>query len=304
MKVLSRLTNAFPLWVLLASLLALYQPAWFTWFSGALIPLGLGMIMLGMGLTLTVDDFRGVLKFPGWVLTGVALQYTVMPLCGWAIGLLFQLSPEYAVGLVLVSCCPGGTASNVVSYLGRLDVPLSVTLTAVSTFLAALLTPMLTLFFAGNRLEVNGAGLFKHVSGGDSSGDDGGSDQSLLSSLGRASSSCGSAGICHVYHAYCRKHRGSREGSHSSLCRPADGGRFPAACLRFSFGLSYGERVDSPGENGSNHFYRGGDAEFRARGGSGQGQFREPCRGDSQCPFQRFSLSDRKCSGGLVARTA
>jgi len=160
MKVLSRLTNAFPLWVLLASLLALYQPAWFTWFSGALIPLGLGMIMLGMGLTLTVDDFRGVLKFPGWVLTGVALQYTVMPLCGWAIGLLFQLSPEYAVGLVLVSCCPGGTASNVVSYLGRLDVPLSVTLTAVSTFLAALLTPMLTLFFADNRLEVNGAGLF------------------------------------------------------------------------------------------------------------------------------------------------
>ena len=103
-KFLNRLTDAFPFWVLAASLLALYRPSFFTWFSGPFIPAGLGVIMLGMGLTLTLDDFKRVLKIPFQVFIGVLLQYTVMPSVGWACSYLFHLSPELAVGLILVAC--------------------------------------------------------------------------------------------------------------------------------------------------------------------------------------------------------
>ena len=159
MTVLTTLTNAFPLWVLAASLAALAHPPLFTWFRGPLIPLGLGVIMLGMGLTLELEDFRRVVRRPLLVAVGVGLQYTVMPGLGWAIARLFDLPAPFAVGLILVACCPGGTASNVVTFLARADVPLSVTMTAVSTLLAVLATPALTLALAGNRIEVPAGGL-------------------------------------------------------------------------------------------------------------------------------------------------
>lgn len=154
------LTNAFPLWVLLGAILALADPNLFTWFSGPLIPFGLGVIMLGMGLTLRLKDFEEVVRYPQWVFLGVLLQYTVMPALGWGLGYLFHLSTPFAVGLVLVACCPGGTASNVVTYLAKADVPLSVTMTAVSTFIAVVTTPLLTALLAGSRIDVNAWGLF------------------------------------------------------------------------------------------------------------------------------------------------
>jgi BASS family bile acid:Na+ symporter len=154
------LTAGFPLWVLAASIAALVHPPLFTWFSGPLIPAGLGIIMLGMGITLTLDDFRRIARFPGRVLAGVALQYTVMPLLGWSIAGLFGLPAPFAVGLILVACCPGGTASNVIAYLARADVPLSVTMTSVSTVLAAAATPLCTAWYAGSRVDVPVAGLF------------------------------------------------------------------------------------------------------------------------------------------------
>jgi BASS family bile acid:Na+ symporter len=157
--VLSTLTNAFPAWVLLASIVALARPSLFTWFTGPLIPVGLGIIMLGMGITLETDDFRRVLRRPFLVAVGVGLQYTVMPLLGWSVAWAFALPTPFAVGLVLVACCPGGTASNVVSFLARADVPLSVTMTAVSTMAAAVMTPMLTALLAGSRVDVPAAGL-------------------------------------------------------------------------------------------------------------------------------------------------
>ena len=157
---LSVLTNAFPLWVLVASVIALIKPAVFTWFSGPLITLGLGVIMLGMGLTLEVGDFKRVGEHRWLIGLGILLQYTVMPLSGWAIATLFDLPTPFAVGLILVSCCPGGTASNVVSYLARADVPLSVTMTACSTLLAALATPTLTTVLVGSRVDVSPLGLF------------------------------------------------------------------------------------------------------------------------------------------------
>ncbi len=157
--ILSRLTSAFPLWVLSAGVAALIRPDWFTWFSGPFITVGLGVIMLSMGMTLGFDDFRRVGRERARVLPGVVLQYTVMPALGWGLGYLFALPTPFAVGLVLVSCCPGGTASNVIAYLARADVALSVTLTALSTLLAVLMTPILTALLAGSRVDVPAAGL-------------------------------------------------------------------------------------------------------------------------------------------------
>ena len=154
MKLLAALTNAFPLWVLAASALALYRPELLTWFSGPLIPIGLGVIMLSMGLTLGFDDFRRIARERRLVLPGVALQYTLMPALGWGLGVAFDLPAPLAAGLILVSCCPGGTASNVIAFLARADVALSVTMTAVSTLLAVLMTPFLTAALAGQRVDV------------------------------------------------------------------------------------------------------------------------------------------------------
>lgn len=155
-----RLTNAFPLWVLGGAGFALAHPPLFTWFSGPFIPIGLGVIMLGMGLTLRLEDFTNVFRYPFWVFLGVFLQYTVMPFLGWSIATLYGLPTPFAVGLMLVANCPGGTASNVVTYLARGNVPLSVTMTAVSTLIAVVMTPLLTLWLAGSKVEVNSWGLF------------------------------------------------------------------------------------------------------------------------------------------------
>lgn len=156
------MTNAFPLWITICSALALVVPEWFTWFRGPLIVWGLGIIMLGMGLTLTFDDFRAVLRLPRAGAVGVFCQFAIMPLLGWGVGKLLRLDeidPMLAVGLILVSCCPGGTASNVVAFLARANVALSVLMTMISTFAAILLTPLLTKWYAGTLVEVDAAGL-------------------------------------------------------------------------------------------------------------------------------------------------
>jgi len=159
-KLFSRFANAFPLWTMLASALALWHPPLFTWFTGPWITYGLGVIMLGMGITLTTEDFTRVLQMPRWVLPGVILHYTIMPLSGWFFAKVLALPDAYAVGLILVACCPCGTASNVISYLARANVALSVTLTTLSTILAVVATPWLTSALAGSRMEVDAWGLF------------------------------------------------------------------------------------------------------------------------------------------------
>ena len=151
---LATLTNAFPLWVLAASALALVRPELFIWFSGPLIPVGLAIIMLSMGMTVGFDDFRRISRERRLVLPGIELQYTLMPGLGWSLATLFDLPTPLAVGLILVSCCPGGTASNVISFLARADVALSVAMTATSTLLAVVMTPTLTAMLAGRRVDV------------------------------------------------------------------------------------------------------------------------------------------------------
>ena len=153
-------TRLFPLWVSAAALISLVEPSVFTWFSGSWITYGLGGIMLGMGLTLSWNDFALVAKTPSWVVLGMLLQFTVMPLLGWGLGILFQLPPFFAVGLILVACCPGGTASNVIAFLANANVALSVAMTTCSTFGAILLTPFLTASLSGSYLDVDAWGLF------------------------------------------------------------------------------------------------------------------------------------------------
>lgn len=160
-RVLSWLTNAFPLWVLALCGLALIAPEGFTWFRGPWIVWGLAIIMLGMGLTLTLQDFAAVRSMPKAVVIGLSAQYTIMPLLGWSLGLAFDLPTEYAVGLVLVACCPGGTASNVVTFIARADVCLSVVMTACSTLAAMVMTPLLTTLLVGERVPVDALGLLK-----------------------------------------------------------------------------------------------------------------------------------------------
>ncbi len=159
-RLLAWSTNAFPLWVVACSGLALVEPAWFTWFSGPWIVWGLALIMLGMGLTLTLDDFRAVARMPKAVALGFAGQYTLMPALGWGLGRAFGLDTPFAVGLILVACCPGGTASNVVTYLARANVCLSVVMTMCSTFAAVFMTPLLTSWLAGTLVRVDAWGLF------------------------------------------------------------------------------------------------------------------------------------------------
>ncbi len=159
-QLLDRLANAFPLWVVIACGLAMVEPRLFTWFRGEAIVVGLAVIMLGMGITLSIDDFTRVATRPTAVAAGCIAQFLIMPAAGWGVATVLALPTPFAVGLILVACCPGGTASNVVSYIARADVALSVLLTMCSTLGAVLLTPLLTKLLAGQLVPVDAWGLF------------------------------------------------------------------------------------------------------------------------------------------------
>lgn len=116
--------------------------------------------MFGMGMTLTPGDFKEVLRRPKEILLGSSLQYFVMPLLGFLLAKIFGLSPELAAGVILLGSCPGGTASNVIAYLAKGDVALSVSLTSVSTLLSPLLTPIMTYIYADKFIDVPVYGLF------------------------------------------------------------------------------------------------------------------------------------------------
>ena len=163
-----RLTNLFALWTLLGTGWAWFVPEHFLWvvdgrfrpFGQPLVSVMLGLVMLGMGLTLSFDDFKRIAKIPRCVATGVVLQFTVMPLAGICLAMTFGLEAGLAVGLILVACCPGGTASNVVAYLANANLALSVTMTMASTLVAVIATPLLTGWLAGKYVEIDQWNLF------------------------------------------------------------------------------------------------------------------------------------------------
>ncbi|KAK8368509.1 hypothetical protein V6Z12_A01G045700 [Gossypium hirsutum] len=153
------ISTAFPLWVSLGCLLGLFKPSSFTWVTPSWTIFGLTLTMLGMGMTLTLDDLRGALAMPKELISGFVLQYSVMPLSGYFVSKLSNLPSHYAAGLILVGCCPGGTASNIVTYLARGNVALSVLMTAASTLSAVIMTPSLTSMLAGQYVPVDAAAL-------------------------------------------------------------------------------------------------------------------------------------------------
>ena len=158
-----RFTLLFPLWTVIGAGLSLLLPELFTWFRGPWITVGLGVIMLGMGLGLTPQDFLRVGQQPRPVLIGALSQFLVMPLLAAALAAVLGLPAPLAVGLILVGCCPGGTASNVVALIARADVALSVVMTMVSTSLAVVLTPRFTEALASQYVPVDAWALLLKV---------------------------------------------------------------------------------------------------------------------------------------------
>ena len=150
--------TVFPLLILAGGAVALAFPDPFTSLAPLINP-GLMVIMFGMGMTLTLPDFAMVVRQPIPVFLGVVAQFLIMPLLGLGIAWALQLPPELAAGVILVGCAPGGTASNVVTYLARGNVALSVAMTSVSTLLAPLLTPLLALWLAGRYMAVDAGSM-------------------------------------------------------------------------------------------------------------------------------------------------
>jgi BASS family bile acid:Na+ symporter len=161
-RLLAWMTTFFPLWVILGCAWAWWRPELWSGFRPFIEP-GLGLIMLGMGLTLRVADFAAVARQPKLVALGVGAQFLIMPLTGWTIATVFRLEAGLAIGLILVASCPGGTASNVICYLAKANVALSVLLTMCSTLVAVVATPWLTRWLAGAWLPVDAWALFRSM---------------------------------------------------------------------------------------------------------------------------------------------
>lgn len=140
--------------VIIVAAIALWEPASFKW-AASKITILLGIVMFGMGMTLKFSDFKLVFQRPRDVFIGALAQFTIMPLLAWCLAKAFGLPPELAAGVILVGTCPGGTSSNVMTYLARGDVALSVSMTMTTTLLAPIATPLLTWWLAGAWVEIS-----------------------------------------------------------------------------------------------------------------------------------------------------
>jgi BASS family bile acid:Na+ symporter len=166
MEVVERISTfagkTFTLWVILFAIIAYSFPASFKWIGGYVVPL-LGVVMFGMGLTLSAADFKEVFRRPKDVALGVIGHYIVMPLLAFILAWGLDLPAEVAVGVILVGCCPSGTASNVMVFLARGDVALAVSIASVSTILAPIVTPLLILLLASKWVDINMWSLFVSI---------------------------------------------------------------------------------------------------------------------------------------------
>lgn len=164
MKVLKNISNFFgknmAIIVLIVAALSLFFPKSVSFIKTSYVNYLLMIVMFGMGLTLKFEDFKVVFTRPKDIIIGAIAQFTIMPLLAFLLSLIFKLPTELAVGVILVGTCPGGTSSNVMTYLAKGDVALSVGMTSVSTILAPFATPLLTLLYAGQRVNVNAVNMF------------------------------------------------------------------------------------------------------------------------------------------------
>lgn len=164
MKVLKNISNFFgknmAIIVLIVAALSLFFPKSVSFIKTSYVNYLLMIVMFGMGLTLKFEDFKVVFTRPKDIIIGAIAQFTIMPLLAFLLSIIFKLPNELAVGVILVGTCPGGTSSNVMTYLAKGDVALSVGMTSVSTILAPIATPLLTLLYAGQRVNVNAVNMF------------------------------------------------------------------------------------------------------------------------------------------------
>ncbi len=162
-KICNLISDYMGVWVLLSAVVGLLTPSTFSGIKPVVINPMLGLIMFGMGMALSIDDFRIVLSRPRDIAIGCMAQFTVMPLLAWVLSRLFALDDALTVGVVLVGCCPGGTASNVITYLAKGDLALSVGMTATSTILAPFATPLLVWLLVGQSVDVEVAGMLLSI---------------------------------------------------------------------------------------------------------------------------------------------
>lgn len=148
--------------IIIFSLIAFYIPNNFSWMT-KYIAVFLSLAMFGMGTAMKTTDFKDIIFKPKYILIGCVVQYLVMPATAWVIAFLLKLPADLALGVILVGCCPGGAASNVITHIANGDVPLSVGMTIVSTLLSPILTPFLVYVLAGQWVEVSLAGMFISV---------------------------------------------------------------------------------------------------------------------------------------------
>ena len=146
--------------VLVVAALALFFPKSVSFIKTTYVNYLLMTSMFCMGITLKLEDFKVLFTRPKDIVIGAIAQFTIMPLLAFLLSLAFRLPPELAIGVILVGTCPGGISSNVITYLAKGDVPLSVGMTSVSTILAPLATPLLTLLYAGEKIDVNAVSMF------------------------------------------------------------------------------------------------------------------------------------------------
>lgn len=156
------ITQYFPLWVIIFAAAAFFQPDPFKPL-GVYIPYLLGIIMLGMGLTMSLHDFKLVLTRPKDVLFGILLRYLIMPTVAFGVAKLLNLPPALAAGLILVGACPSGTASNVMTFIAKGDTALSVTVSSFNTILAPVLTPFIFLYLAGTMIPIQAGALLVDI---------------------------------------------------------------------------------------------------------------------------------------------
>lgn len=167
MKVLEKISGFFGKYmafiVLAVAALALFVPASCLWIQTSWVNYLLMIVMFGMGLTLKLEDFKLVFTRPKDIIIGCLAQFTIMPLLAWLLGVTFRLDAALLAGVVLVGTCPGGTSSNVITYLSRGDVALSVGMTSVNTLLAPLLTPAITYLLLRTQVQVDMMSMFLSI---------------------------------------------------------------------------------------------------------------------------------------------
>jgi len=152
-------TMLFPIWALISATTAFFYPSTLNWMTTSQFEQGVGLLMLSMGLSLSLEDFKKCAEQPIPILLGFVCQYSILPILAFTISRVMSLPPSLATGMIILGSCPGGQASNVATYVAHGNVSLSVLMTTVSTVAAAVMTPLLSTLLAGQYIPVNGLAL-------------------------------------------------------------------------------------------------------------------------------------------------